>query len=200
MNEEETKPAEEVEAPEETTEEETFNPSEPGADELGPDPVDTPVEEPTVDPVEEPTVEPAVSEPETSLNTTETIDTPKKSNRPAPQEKEPQASFIDNNTVKVHNAGGLSLSDRAAATKAKLEKEPKINTVVSLEPGEKPGSYKIVNINGFRLSIRKNTPIELPKTVWELIMRNQKSSVESSLNHPRNLNNAAADTRAALSV
>jgi hypothetical protein len=102
--------------------------------------------------------------------------------------------------IKDASVGGLTLSERAEMTKLKLAKEPKIMAVIPLDPGEKPGAVKTVSINGYRIEIKKNHPVELPKTVWELIMHNMKVSSSATASHPLNLNNADDERKKALGL
>lgn len=92
----------------------------------------------------------------------------------------------------------LNLDEKAAATRASILAEPRIMVIVPLMNGEKNGTYKSVNINGWRVSVRKNTPVELPVSIWELISQNMKASFENTAENPLNLNNADAGAKAAL--
>lgn len=87
--------------------------------------------------------------------------------------------------------GGLALSKEALATKAKLDKEPKVMFMVPLDPGEQPGAglYRAVTINGYRFEVKKNMMVLMPQSVARVLMNayNIENSVQS--NHPLNLNN-----------
>lgn len=117
---------------------------------------------------------------------------------PAPAAKVNAKHISLGDGIKDASVNGLTLSQRAENTKIKLSKEPKIMAVIPLEAGEKPGSVKTVSINGYRIEIKKNIPVELPKTVWELIMHNMKVSSTATASHPLNLNNADEARKKAL--
>jgi len=60
-------------------------------------------------------------------------------------------------------------ADVVAQTKALLDKQPKVNFMIPLSPGEQPGAYETVQINGYRLVIRKNEMVEIPQAVAQLL-------------------------------
>lgn len=132
-----------------------------------------------------------------------TIDTALKNAAPVKTQVEPKvnAKHVTLGAgIKDASIGGLTLSERAEMTKLKLAKEPKIMAVIPLDAGEKPGAVKTVTINGYRIEIKKNHPVELPKTVWELIMHNMKVSSSATATHPLNLNNADDERKKALGL
>lgn len=50
----------------------------------------------------------------------------------------------------------------AAATRKKLMEGPKTMFVIPLAPGEKEGATEMVQINGFKLTIKKGAMVEIP--------------------------------------
>lgn len=63
------------------------------------------------------------------------------------------------------------LTEDAKRIKEALAKEPKVIFHIPLGPGEKPGPHAVeyACINGYRFMMQKNIPIELPKSVYELL-------------------------------
>lgn len=58
---------------------------------------------------------------------------------------------------------------KAAIMKAKLLKQERVMTMVPVEQGSDPSVPHTVTLNGYRLDIPKNTYLELPKQVAEVI-------------------------------
>lgn len=58
---------------------------------------------------------------------------------------------------------------KAAAMKARLESQPKVQFLIPLGFGEKRGSYDTVILNGFRLNIMKGVLTFIPKQVAEVL-------------------------------
>ena len=69
--------------------------------------------------------------------------------------------------------------DNVAATREKLMNGPKTFFVVPLDPGEKPGAVETVNINGFKLTIKKGALVEVPVAVMKVLANYYKVSLEA---------------------
>lgn len=69
--------------------------------------------------------------------------------------------------------------DNVAATREKLMNGPKTFFVVPLDPGEKPGAVETVNINGFKLTIKKGALVEIPIAVMKVLANYYKVSLEA---------------------
>jgi hypothetical protein len=54
---------------------------------------------------------------------------------------------------------------RIEETKAILAKEPKTSTFIPLGIGEKVGAFETVQINGYKLTIKKGMMVEVPMSV-----------------------------------
>jgi hypothetical protein len=67
----------------------------------------------------------------------------------------------------------------ATQTKAILDKEPKINFLVPLFPGEKEGAYENVTVNGYRYTIKKGVMVEIPKTVANILADHYRISMSA---------------------
>ena len=94
----------------------------------------------------------------------------------------------------------LSLEGIALATKEKLSKEPKVTMMIPLDPGEKAGAYRTVQINGYRFDVRKNTMVALPQSVAQLLMDAYRITNDVLENNPLNLSRADEEKRRALGV
>jgi len=70
-------------------------------------------------------------------------------------------------------------SDIVAQTKAILAKKPKVNFIIPLGEFEKPGAYDTVQINGYRLVIKKGVMVEIPLPVAELLANKYKIQLEA---------------------
>lgn len=106
------------------------------------------------------------------------------------------------NHIKDAQIGGLSLSPEAAATKAKLAKEPRMPFMIPLEGGEKKGeAYRPVIINGYRFEVKKGVMItDMPVTVAKLLMESMNIEVSTLQNHETNLNFADSEKKRALNL
>lgn len=62
-----------------------------------------------------------------------------------------------------------SWKSKEEQTKHKLSLQPKVSFLVPLMPGEMPGAYETVQINGYRLTIKKGVMVEVPKSVAEIL-------------------------------
>lgn len=97
-------------------------------------------------------------------------------------------------------ASELSVEGVALATKEALSKEPKVTMMIPLDPGETSPATRSVIINGYPFHIKKNTMVELPISVVNLL-KNSYRMVDETLNgSPLNLEKADAKKRAALGL
>lgn len=96
--------------------------------------------------------------------------------------------------------GGASLSDEALSIKEILSKQAKMPLFIPLDPGEKPGAYRSVTINGYRFEVKKGVMVSLPISVAKLLM--DAYSIESEVlnNNEYNLANKDDKTRSALNA
>ena len=102
---------------------------------------------------------------------------------------------VENDSVRDASVGGLGLTPEAAATKAKLDAQPKVAVMIPLDPGEKIGAYRSVSINGYRFEIKKNVMVKVPMAVAQIIM--EAYNIENTIQqyHPLNLANKSEDER-----
>lgn len=96
--------------------------------------------------------------------------------------------------------GDASLSDEALLIKEKLSKEPKITFFVPLDPGEKPGAYRSVTINGYRCEVKKGVMVALPQSIAKLLMNAYQIEADVLNNNEYNLANKDQGTRNALNA
>lgn len=82
-----------------------------------------------------------------------------------------QAEPVEEKPQRVVSGAELqkAYSSDIERTKAALEKQPKVTFMIPLAPGEKPGAYESVTINGYRLTIKKGAMVEIPKQVAEML-------------------------------
>jgi len=93
-----------------------------------------------------------------------------------------------------------SVEGIALATKIKLANQPKVRMMIPLDPGEKPGAYRTVVINGYRFDVRKNTMVDLPESVAALLSEAYSITNDVLENNPLNLAHADAKKQSALGV
>jgi hypothetical protein len=105
---------------------------------------------------------------------------------------------VDIHGLKDNNIGGLSLSGDALAVKAKLAREAKMPMFIPFDPGEKPGAFRSVTINGYRCEVKKGKMVSLPMSIAKMLMDSYEIEAEALNNHEDNLQNANEDRRKAL--
>ena len=71
------------------------------------------------------------------------------------------------------------LSPKAARTRAKIIKQPKVNVYIPLEDGEKKGTTRSVIINGWRVNIIKGVYVEVPRQVADILIQSQQAELEA---------------------
>lgn len=95
---------------------------------------------------------------------------------------------------------GLALSDEQLFIKRKLANEPRTPMFIPLDPGEKPGAYRSVTINGYRSEVKKGKMVQLPVSIAKLLMDAYQIEAETLNDNEFNLANADASKRAALGL
>lgn len=115
-------------------------------------------------------------------------------------------SFANNDEIREYkipgvverNLAGVALSDEALKIKARLAKEPRIQTYIPLDPGERPGAYRSVTINGYRCEVKKGKMVSLPQSIANLLLRSMQIEMDTLNENEHNLANASEETRKAL--
>ncbi len=80
-------------------------------------------------------------------------------------------------------------------TKEALEKQPQVNFLVPLVPGEKDGAYETVSINGYTLQIKKGVLVSLPQQIVKILANKYKVEVDIA---KKTIENKEADVQSAL--
>ena len=75
-----------------------------------------------------------------------------------------------------------------------------MRTYVPFAQGEQKGAYRPVIINDLRLEVPKGKPVELPKSVAEILERAMGLEVSVLQDNEHNLANADAEKRKALGL
>ena len=88
----------------------------------------------------------------------------------------------------------------ALETKRKLSLEPRVTMMIPLDTGEKSPAYRSVIINGYPFHIKKNTMVELPISVANLLKESYRIVDETLNNSPLNLEKASEEKRRALGI
>lgn len=70
-------------------------------------------------------------------------------------------------------------TDKLARTRKILMEGPQTSFLIPLAPGEKPGAYETVQINGFRLEIRKGAMVTIPVACAEVLAGHYAVSLEA---------------------
>lgn len=68
-------------------------------------------------------------------------------------------------------------------TKEALNKEPKVNFLINLSPGEKEGTDEIVIVNGYSYRIKKGCMVTIPESVAALLSNKYKVEMEAGKQH-----------------
>mgnify|MGYP003480043655 CR=1 FL=1 len=100
----------------------------------------------------------------------------------------------------MKDSADVSPEGHALRTKELLSKQPKVRMMIPLDPGEKPGAYRTVIINGYRFDVRKNTMVDLPESVANLLAESYRITSDVVENNPLNLGHADERKRSALGV
>jgi len=93
---------------------------------------------------------------------------------PVPQEVKVAEPVVEKvvevpKTIMPTSTNGSTYELKKKLTGEILATKPKRNIFIPLEPGEKKGTFTTVKINGYPFHIRKNTDVEVPAPVAELI-------------------------------
>lgn len=89
-------------------------------------------------------------------------------------------------------------TDVVKETRDKLMNGPKTAFLIPLAPGEKPGAFETVQINGFRLQIRKGAMVQIPVACAEVLAGHYNVQLESGYGSEKRLDRAS-DVQKALS-
>ncbi len=82
---------------------------------------------------------------------------------------------------------------KAAAMKAHLAKQPKVQFLIPLGFGEKRGAYETVIMNGYRLNIMKGVLVELPRQVAELLAESYQMTIAAGQDYLLDRNDAVKE-------
>lgn len=80
---------------------------------------------------------------------------------------------------KIYVGGVLTDPDKgskAETMKKALLKQPRVRVLVPRAPGEHKSVLMTVNLNGYRLDFQKNTYVEMPRQVADVIMNSQEQT------------------------
>lgn len=100
----------------------------------------------------------------------------------------------------MKESGLTSVEGDQLKTKRILMAQPKVRMMVPLDPGEKPGAYRTVIINGYRTDIKKNVMVDLPESIAQLLADAYRITSEVLDENPLNLSAASDDKRKALGI
>lgn len=73
---------------------------------------------------------------------------------------------------------------RAERMKAGLLKQIKISTIIYPEPGSNVGIPFTVNLNGYRLDLPRNTYIEIPEQIANVVRKSQQQKIDAVEKEP----------------
>lgn len=68
---------------------------------------------------------------------------------------------------------------KSALMKRELLKQPKVSVMIPVESGSDPKVRLSVTLNGYRLDLPRNTYIEVPKQIAEVVMNSQKQQFDA---------------------
>ncbi len=89
------------------------------------------------------------------------------------------------------------MDERVRETKKALEKQPRVMFHIPVTPGDSADVYEVVNINGYRLEIKRGVMVSLPQQVYGMLA--EKYRVESTAGMNKRLDHASKETLDALS-
>lgn len=78
--------------------------------------------------------------------------------------------------------GVATRTDKIAATKAKLDAEPKVSFMCPMQEGDRAGAFETVTINGYRMEVPKGEMVELPISVAKMLGNFFKVSLGAGAN------------------
>lgn len=102
----------------------------------------------------------------------------------APKAKEPLQSEEVKPTSSFPQAQsqkdiGIEYGKMSQQMKEHLAKQPKVAFLIPLSDGEKNGAYETVQINGYRMVIKKGTMVQIPQQVAEILADHYRISSEA---------------------
>lgn len=98
----------------------------------------------------------------------------------------------------MKDSSPTSVEGKELETKRKLMSQPKVRMMIPLDPGEKPGAYRTVIINGYRFDVKKNVMVDLPEAVANLLSSAYSITSDVLDNNALNLSAASEEKRKAL--
>lgn len=115
-----------------------------------------------------------------------------------------QAAVVPSNPqiegIKDAPAGDTSLSGEALIIKRKLAAQPKMPIFLPLEAGERRGvAYRSVTINGYRCEVKKGMMVQVPQSIYEILMNSMNETAEST-EIEENLDSASPEKKRALGM
>lgn len=121
---------------------------------------------------------------------------------PAPAAETPKVDYRNEKIPFVKDAplGDLSLTGEQLLIKEKLAKQPKYSFYIPLDPGEKKGAVRPVIINTYRCEVPKGMQVQVPYSIYQLLVQAYDAEAEVLQNHESNLANADAEKRRALGL
>lgn len=116
--------------------------------------------------------------------TTQEIETPKQTGKAPTPKGRVAGKAIE--TPQVHASMAVTterevqqlLNADAKASKERLAKQPRCDFLIPLSPGEQPGAYDTVQINGYKLTIQKGVMVNIPRQVAEILA--EKYAIQTS--------------------
>jgi len=107
-------------------------------------------------------------------NENETQKAPAKGKAPQPRGRQ-AGKAIDTPAVHVSMARETEqeiaqlLSQDAKAMKDRLSKQPRVDFLIPLMPGERNGAYETVQLNGYKLTIKKGCMVNIPLQIAQVL-------------------------------
>lgn len=90
-----------------------------------------------------------------------------------------QYKNVNGNPVVGGQATDPDSGSKAAIMKVNLLSQPRVSIFIPRREGESPKVTLSVNLNGYRLDLPKQTYLELPKQVAEVIIESQRQQVQA---------------------
>ena len=104
---------------------------------------------------------------------------PAKAEAPAPAEPVIGSAKPAANVSKAQ----AEIKDLAEQTKQILAKQPKVNFIIPLADGESPDAEDTVQINSYKLTIKKGVMVELPQAVAQLLAEKYRIQMTAGAEH-----------------
>lgn len=90
-----------------------------------------------------------------------------------PEEEKPKARAVSQKDV------GIEYKKMSNEMKKHLDSQPKVQFLVPLATGEKRGAEETVQINGYRMVIKKGTMVTIPQQVAEILADHYRIQMEA---------------------